>query len=67
MFTTNTSSRASAVTYVQRRKETERLLEIEQRMEDLALSLPHFSDDPAFERLATQHKDQLQRILSLSL
>jgi hypothetical protein len=65
MFTTNASSKHFAMTYVQRRKETEKLTEIDRKMESLALRQPSFEDDPFFQELAIQRNAQLQRVLSL--
>jgi hypothetical protein len=67
MFTTNMSSKGLAATYVQRAEEIATLGEIARKMEHLVVSQPSFEDDPVFQRLEMEYREQLQRVLSLSL
>jgi hypothetical protein len=66
MFTTNMAFPSFAATYVQRRREAEKLTKIDRKMENLALRQPTFADGPVFQKLAVQRDAQLQRVLSLS-
>jgi hypothetical protein len=66
MYTTNTATRRLSVTYAQRRRECEKLAEIARRIESLT-SEPSFEDNPAFEKLEGDYRQQLQNVVSLSL
>jgi hypothetical protein len=60
------SSRSLASTYIQRVGEIEKLVEIARKLERIAVSLPSFEEDPAFQQLEVEYRQRLRDVLSLS-
>ena len=67
MYTTNTASKGLPMTYIQRRAECEKLLEIAKKIKSIVTSKTSFQDDPAFETLENEYKEKLLCLRSLSL
>lgn len=54
------------MTYSDRRKEIEKLLELAKQMEAIVFDNDSFWDDPGFEKLEQDYHAQLRCVLSLS-
>jgi hypothetical protein len=69
MYTTNLASKSLPATYIRRREECEKLLEIARNIESVATSSNNtaFQADQAFEKLEYEYKEKLLFVSSLSL
>jgi hypothetical protein len=66
MYTTNTATRAIPMTYMDRKRESDRLSKITEEMEKIAFDNPEgFSDDPQFAELDRAYEATVLNLLSL--
>jgi hypothetical protein len=60
------ASKSTVTTYVERRRETEKLAAIDRKIEQFVLGRSSFENDPAFQKLNTDYLVQFNRVRSLS-
>ncbi len=66
MYTTNTATKAIPMTYMDRKRESERLSKITEEMDKMAFGNPEgFLDDPRFRELDDAYRITVQNLASL--
>lgn len=66
MYQTNCATKTIAMTYMDRQRESERLVKITREMAEIALDKPEgFSDDPRFTELDKAYEATVLNLLSL--